>query len=38
MVVKMYRRNCRYSDCQFSETSTAKPDEVRYTIVAGTKT
>src|SRR6478735_8915987 len=26
----MYRKNCRYSDCQFSATSTAKLDDVRY--------
>jgi hypothetical protein len=26
----MYRKNCRYSDCQFSVTSTAKSDDVTY--------
>jgi len=25
----MYRKNCRYSDCQFSATSTANSEEVR---------
>src|SRR5829696_2217644 len=29
-VRKMNRKNCRYSDCQFSATSVAKLDEVRY--------
>jgi len=26
----MYSRNWRYSDCQFSATSTAKSEEVTY--------
>src|SRR5687768_15562578 len=29
-VSTMKSRNCRYSDCQFSETSTAKLEEVTY--------
>jgi len=29
MVSMMYRKNCRYSDCQFSATSTANSEEVR---------
>src|SRR6478752_7569096 len=29
-VAKMYRKNCRYSDCQFSATSTPKLEDVRY--------
>jgi hypothetical protein len=29
-VRKMYRKNCRYSDCQFSATSTPKLAEVTY--------
>jgi hypothetical protein len=28
-VAKMYRKNCRYSDYQFSVTSTAKSEDVR---------
>jgi hypothetical protein len=26
----MYRKNCRYSDCQFSATSTANSEDVTY--------
>jgi hypothetical protein len=29
-VAKTYRENCRYSDCQFSMTSTPKDDEVTW--------
>ena len=28
IVAAMYRKNCRYSDCQFSATSTANADDV----------
>jgi hypothetical protein len=29
-VPNAYRKNCRYSDCQFSATSTAKLEDMRY--------
>src|SRR3954451_23882985 len=29
-VARMYSVNCRYSDCQFSMTSTQKAEEVTY--------
>src|SRR3954453_18826790 len=29
-VTRIMRKNCRYSDCQFSATSTAKLEDVTY--------